>query len=64
MEWSRPRKTPMAGRRKATESYCNDCQRFHRTARHIAGAEVCPYNIEKDIIDFPYLRLMPRTASK
>jgi len=41
-EWtSRPRTTPMAGRRKATLRYCEPCQAFHRTHRHALGEEVC-----------------------
>lgn len=43
-EWStRPRHTAMAGRRKATEAYCNLCARWHRTARHARGEERCPF---------------------
>jgi hypothetical protein len=67
-EWSRPRTTPMAGRRKATLSYCNHCQVFHRTHRHQDGAEYCQFLYDErhpdTRVDFPHVRLIPRTASK
>lgn len=43
MEWSRPRQTAMAGRRKATEEYCPDCSAWHRTQRHALGEQRCPF---------------------
>ncbi len=53
-EWSRPRTTPMAGRRKATLSYCNPCGQFHRTHRHPEGLEICPVErVEIDTMPFP-----------
>lgn len=41
VEWSRPRQTPHAGHRKATERFCAACQAFHRTHRHALGEERC-----------------------
>lgn len=42
-DWSsRPRMTPMAGRRKPTYSWCQWCETLHRTHRHVHGAETCP----------------------
>ena len=64
MEWSRPRLTPMAGRRKATLQYCDMCYTFHRTHRHPEGAEECPEYIRKPDVDFPTIKTIPRTASK
>jgi hypothetical protein len=68
VEWSRPRQTPMAGRRKATSSYCSTCQIFHRTERHPDGAEFCQALKDERIInprvEFPFIRQVPRTASK
>jgi len=42
-DWaSRPRTTPMAGRRKATHTWCSPCETLHRTHRHALGEEACP----------------------
>jgi len=44
----------MAGRRKATLSYCNPCGQFHRTHRHPEGMEICPVErVEIDTMPFP-----------
>ena len=42
VEWSRPRQTPHAGRRKPTHTWCSSCERLHRTHRHVLGQEDCP----------------------
>jgi len=39
---TKPRVTPMAGKRKATERYCQKCKKWHKTFRHIDGKEICP----------------------
>lgn len=31
----------MAGHRKATQRYCNDCQTFHNTRRAVGGVQEC-----------------------
>lgn len=67
IEWSRPRQTPMTGRRKATEIYCNGCLRFHRTHRHPDGEEPCPEawaERHAPLPEFPAVRVIPRTASR
>jgi hypothetical protein len=34
--------TSLAGNRKATERWCSKCQTWHKTFRHLDGAEICP----------------------
>jgi hypothetical protein len=49
IEWSRPRTTLMAGRRKAAHSWCAGRETLHRTHRRIE-AMCCPPR-ETDMVD-------------
>ena len=65
VEWSRPRVIALAGHRKATESYCNDCQVWHKTHRAI-GEEICEAlrGSRNTVVPPFHIRQVPRTSSK
>jgi hypothetical protein len=58
LPWSTPRKTPMAGRRKATQRFCNHCDSWHDTHRALggrnAGDECYPTPFKRP--DAPHIR--------
>jgi len=39
---TKPRTTPMTGKRKATETFCQKCKKWHRTYLALDGKEICP----------------------
>lgn len=64
-EWaSKPRTIHLAGRRKATSWFCNDCQVWHETHRSVnpefcAAARAARVNPPQE---FPHIRQIPKNA--
>lgn len=65
VEWSRPRTTPMAGRRKATSRFCKSCEQWHKTdmnpnPEYCADLEQERQSQKNQLSEFPWIRQSPR----
>jgi len=58
VEWSRPRVIMLAGRRKATQLFCQSCSGWHKTHRAVDGRDALPkcYKKQNELGDFPHIR--------
>ena len=64
ISWSKPRATPMAGRRKATLTWCDVCECLHRTHRHPLGEELCMPKLEAKQVNRDILFSGPNIMTK